>query len=220
MHSSGKILVSLALYFFGSLLFGCVSSSNLVDTWHDATFKTQPLGKILVIAVKKDATKRRIWEDAFTGGLSKHGVAATASYQLFPDVPPDTDQVNSAVKAHGFDGILVILKLPTEINKSYVEGYTTTVQKVSYNPEYSSFNGPYWERYQTYYREIDHSGYVDSQSVARREIDVTTTGTNGRLIWSTTSRTPDPGVVVDVQNDIVDLVISQLDKQKIIKTVP
>ena len=81
-----------------------------------------PLAKMLVITVRKDLTKRRIWEDAFVNELAKHGVAATSSYGLFPDVPPDTNQVIATVKANGFDGILVVLMLPTETNKQYFKG--------------------------------------------------------------------------------------------------
>jgi hypothetical protein len=112
------------------------------------------------------------------------------------------------VQTNGFDGIVVILKLPTETNTQFIQGYTTTEQDMRY-----SF---YWQRYWTFYREIDHPGYVDTQTVAVRTIDVTTTGNHGRLIWSATSRTPDPGSVANVQGGITDLVISELAQRKFI----
>jgi hypothetical protein len=163
---------------------------------------------MLVISVRKDATKRRIWEDAFAGELAKHGVAVTSSYSLFPDAPPDTNQVVAAVQANGFDGILVILRLPKETNTYYIQGYTSTEQ-------YGRFS-PYWHRYWTYYREIEHPGYMDTQTVDIRAIDVTTTGNGGRLIWSATTRTPDPGSVTDVQQGIAGLVVSELAQRIII----
>ena len=163
---------------------------------------------MLVIAVGKNAAKRRIWEDAFSKGLADHGVTATQSYSLFAEAPPDTDQVAATVQANGFDGIMVILKLPTETNTQFIQGYTSTEQDMRY-----SF---YWQRYWTVYREIDHPGYVDTQTVAVRTIDVTTTGSKGRLIWSATSKTPDPGSVADVQGGIADLVISELEQRKFI----
>jgi hypothetical protein len=189
------------------LLSGCASSS-LVDKWYDPGFQAPPLTKMLVIAVGKNATKRRIWEDAFAKGLADHGVTATQSYSLFAEAPPDTDQVAATVKANGFDGIVVILKLPTETNTQFIQGYTSTEQDMRY-----SF---YWQRYWTVYREIDHPGYIDTQTVAVRTIDVTTTGSGVRLIWSATSRTPDPGSVSDVQGGITDLVISELTQRKFI----
>jgi hypothetical protein len=164
---------------------------------------------MLVIAVGKDASKRRIWEDAFVSELVKCGVVTTASYSLFPDAPPDSTLVSASVLEHGFDGILVILRLPTETDKQYIPGYTT------YSEQSIGFRS-YWQRYRTYYQEIDHPGYVDSQTVAIRAIDVTTTGDNGRLIWSARSRTPDPASVTDVQDGIADLVIPDLVQRHII----
>ncbi|MBN1758628.1 MAG: hypothetical protein JW863_09935 [Chitinispirillaceae bacterium] len=214
-----------------ALMCGCVSSS-LFDLWQDPYFKEPPLTRMLVIAARKDATKRRIWEDAFTGGLAEHGVAATSSYSVFPDSPPDTGQVINAVQSNGFDGILVVLNLPTDTNTTYVQGYTSIVQDTRFpSPAYRDVRYryhadnsisqdlryvTYWQRYRTYYHEIEHPGYADTQTVDIHAIDVTTTGNDGRLIWSATSRTPDPGSVTDVQRGIADLVLSKLSQRGII----
>jgi hypothetical protein len=218
MNSLLKAVAVAALGCLISQMCGCASSS-LVNVWHDPSFKAPPLSKMLVIAVRKDATKRRIWEDAFAGELVKHGVTVTSSYSLFPDAPPDTNQVIATVQTNGFDGVLVVLRLPTETDKQYIQGYTTIQQDVRNGPSYNSaYYSPYWQRYWTYYREIDHPGYVDSQKVAIRAIDVTTTGNGGRLIWSATSRTPDPGSVPDIQSGIAGLVIAELTQRGIISS--
>ena len=205
-----RLLKVIAVAALGGLIgsIGGCASSSLVDKWYDTGFQATPLTKMLVIAVGKNAAKRRIWEDAFSKGLAEHGVTATQSYSLFAEASPDTDQVAATVQANGFDGIMVILKLPTETNTQFIQGYTSTEQDMRY-----SF---YWQRYWTVYREIDHPGYVDTQTVAVRTIDVTTTGSKGRLIWSATSKTPDPGSVADVQGGIADLVISELEQRKFI----
>jgi hypothetical protein len=215
MNSLLKAVIVSALGCSVMFMSGCASSS-LVDLWHDSSFNAPPLHKMLVIAVRKDGTHRRIWEDAFAEELGKHGVTATPSYHLFPDSLPDTNQVIAAVQTNGFDGILVTLRLPKETNKLYIRGFTSIEHDVRYSPYYGPYYGPYWERYRTYYREVEHPGYVDSQTVAVRAIDVTTTGKNGHLIWSATSRTPDPGSVTDVQNGIAGLVISDLAQRSMI----
>jgi hypothetical protein len=216
MNSLLKAVAVAALGCLIGQMCGCVSSSSLIDIWHDPSYKAPPLSKMLVVAVRKDATKRRIWEDAFSGELVKRSVAATSSYSLFPDAPPDTNQVIATVEANGFDGVLVILSSPTETNKQYVQGYTTTEHNVRYLPNNSAYYNPYWPRYLTYYREIEHPGYIDSQKVDICAIDVTTTGKGARLIWSATSRTPDPGSVTDVQRGIAGLVTAKLTQRSII----
>jgi hypothetical protein len=207
MRLFGKIFAATILGFVMFHVFGCASSS-LVDIWHEPSYQAPPLAKILVITVRKDATKRRIWEDAFVAELAKHGVTATTSYSLFPDAPPDSEQAKTTVQANGFDAVLVVLRLPEETNRQYVQGYSTTAQFLRYST--------YWQRYITYYQEIDHPGYVDSQAVAVRAIELTTTGNNGRLIWSATSKTPDPGSVPDLQSGIAGLVATELTKRGII----
>lgn len=202
------------------LTSGC-ASSNLVDIWHDSSFQSQPLSKMLVIAVQGNAVRRRIWEDAFAGGLALHGVAATASYKLFPNAPPDTSQIGATVQANGFDATMVILTLPTETEKQYVNGYVITEQDMNnrlyYSDDYHDRGyGPYWRRYGSYYSEIVHPGYVDSQKVAVHSIDVNTTGDDGRMIWSATSRTPEPGSVANLQQGIAGLVITRLAHRNII----
>jgi len=208
MKLFSTVVAATALGFLMMLILGCASSSNLVNVWHDPSYQAPPLGKVLVISVRKDATMRRIWEDAFTTELAKHGVVSTSSYGLFPDAPPDTNQVIATVQANGFNAILVILRLPSETDRQYVQGYTTTEQVMHFST--------YWQRYITYYQDIDHPGYVDSQAVAVREIDLTTTGNNGKLIWSATSRTPDPGSVPDLQRGVAGLATSELTKRGII----
>ena len=214
-----------------SRMCGC-TSSRLVDMWHDPAFQAPPLNNMMVIAVMKDAAKRRIWEDAFSGELMKHGVAVTTSYNLFPDAPPDSNQVLKTVEANRFDGILVILSLPSDISSQYVKGYTTIEhdyrslspahRRIRYAYKKSSAVQEdvryisYWQRYWTHYREIEYPGYFDTLTTDIRAIDVTTTGNSGRLIWSATSRTPDPGSVADVQKRIVSLVIYELTQHNII----
>lgn len=207
MKISTKAVVGVVFGCLIGLMCGCPSSS-LVNIWHESSFKTPPLSKMLVISVRKDPAKRRIWEDAFVNEFKKHNVAATPSYNFFPDTLPDTSLIMETVKSNGYDGILVILKIATIVDTHFVKGYTTTDLDVSY------IN--YWQRYWPYYREISHPAYIDTQSVDVRTIDVATTGENGHLIWSATSKTPDPGSVTDVQQGIAALVVGNLAQRKMI----
>ena len=100
-----KLLIAAILYCLMILIESC-SSSKLVDIWNDTSFQEPPLKKILIIAVRRDPVQRRIWEDAFVRELSRYSVYSTASYNLFPNELPDTNQVAETVQEKGFDGIL------------------------------------------------------------------------------------------------------------------
>lgn len=152
--------------------------------------------------------QRRIWEDAFTIELAKHDVTANPSYREFPDSVPDTNQVDLIVRSNNYDGVLLIRRLPTETTTQYLQGYMTKEQDMRYDRRRDKFV--------TYYRDMEHGGYVDSQMVDIRAIDVWATRNEGQLIWSATSKTPEPNSAQTVRPEIVKLVMSELTQQGII----
>jgi hypothetical protein len=204
-----KLNPILTAIFCLMILMESCSSSQLVDVWNDPTYHESPLQKVLIIAVRKNSVQRRIWEDAFVAELSKHSVDATSSYHLFPDALPDTNQVSQTIQEKGFDGVLVIRHLPTETKTNYVPGYTASVPIQRYNV--------FRKKYDSYFLDVQHPGYVDSSIVYRRAIDVWVVRNDERMIWSATSNSPDRNTVKAVQNDIADLVIPELARNVIIR---
>ena len=204
-----QIILGAVLCFVAILIESC-SSSVLVDVWNDPSYREPPMKNLLVIAVRKEPVRRRIWEDAFVGELSHYGVHATASYNLFPNALPDTNQVAGIVQENGIDGILVNRPLNRETETHYVESNITTELKTRYNP----FRNIYF----TYYQDVQHPGYVDSQIVHRSAIEIWAMKDNERLIWAATSNTPESNSVESVQINIADLVIHELMQNAVIKS--
>ena len=204
-----KFIIAPVLCCLMILIESC-STSVLVDEWNDPSFHESPLNKILVIAIRKNPVQRRIWEDAFVREFSKKHVQATSSYKLFPDALPDTDQVIETVQKNGFDGILITRILQKETETHYVESYISTESKTRYNP--------FRNMYSTYYRDVEHPGYVDSSIVYRHAIDVWVIRDKERIIWGATSNTSEQNSVEAVQNDIASLVISELLQNSIIRS--
>lgn len=182
---------------------GC-STSGLVKQWSDPSYHGPALTKILIVAIRKDPTKRRVWEDAFSSGLAKLGVNATQSYRLFPDATPDSSHLAEAMADKNFDGIIITRWLPKERIAEYVAPSVTTEPETRYSARKQEFV--------TFYREIENPGYVDTQEIANRSIDVWIAGSDSRLIWSAVSETPEPATSEAVHRDIVGLVTSDLTK--------
>jgi hypothetical protein len=193
------------LFTSGLILFfvGC-SSSELVNTWSTHSFQAPPLTHMLVISFGGSPAQRRLWEDVFSEALARHAVAATASYTMFASVVPDTAQVDSLVLSQGFDGVLVTRWLPPETTPQYLQGYVTTEQELRYDR--------HTDRFVRYYRDLEHAGYVDSQKVNMRAIDVWSTGSDGQLVWSGTSKTPDGSPIQTRRPEISQLVMDELAK--------
>lgn len=209
MNLYKKIIIA-AVFCCSIILLESCSTSVLVDEWNDSSFHESPLNKILIIAIRKNPVQRRIWEDAFVRELSKKNVQATSSYKWFPEAVPDTDEVIETVQKNGFDGILITRILQKETETHYVESYITTESKIRYNP--------FRNMYSTYYRDVEHPGYIDSSTIYRRAIDVWVIRDKERIIWGATSNTPEQNSVEAVQNDIASLVISELLRYEFIKS--
>ena len=101
----------------------------------------------------KDRVRRRLWEDAFTQDLKLRGVTATPSYQLFPDAPPDTEDVIEAVQKNGYDAVLSSVRLPNDTRSTYFPGAVrwqpTTVRD-------------YYGYFHTYWRYLQDPGYSET----------------------------------------------------------
>ena len=192
---------------FVALFPGC-SSSRLTNEWRDPSFHGPPMGNVFVVCMKKNPIRRRLWEDGLVAELSEHRVVATASYRLFPDAIPDTDQIDDVVKERNYDGVLIVTKLQTQTTTRYIAGDTRTVPATRYDRLTRS--------YYTVYRQVQDSGYVETDKLVRHEIDVWTTSEGGRMIWSGTGEILDPTSGQDIRNEITGLIIPELGRQGII----
>ncbi len=117
-------VISAAVLVFGLAIHivGCGSSTSLVNMWRDPAFTRGPMNNMLVIAIKKDPIRRRLWEDRFAADMTLRGVTVTPSYRLFPDAIPDTLQVVETVRAHKFDGVLTVRNTGTSTGHQLCPG--------------------------------------------------------------------------------------------------
>lgn len=203
--SSTAVLFALSI--LATLFFSC-ASSQLSNMWRDPSYSRGPVTSMFVIAMKKDPTLRRIWEDGFVSALAKYEVKAVPSYQIFPNDLPDTNQVGEEVRGKVYDAVLIVTKLPADTIKNYVPGYVTIEPVVQYNP--------WLNEYYTRYQNVYFPGYTETENVVRHEVNVWTTGGGGQLIWSGTGDVVDPSSSQDVNAQIVRLIVPELARQGII----
>ncbi len=186
------------------------SSSKLVNMWKDPEHPQQPAMSTLVISVNRDATRRRMWEDAFVADLAEAGVKAVASYRDFPTALPDTQQVVNQVKRNGYESVLIVLGLGSETQQNYVPGYVTTMP-VTY---YSNWTGYYG----AYYQNVYTPGYTTTDSIVRQRIDVWSVDEGGVLVWTGTTETMNPSSGDQIRREVTGLVVPELKKRGVIAT--
>jgi len=180
----------------------CASNSSLVNMWRDPQGPPQPMNNVLVVAMRRNETMRRVWEDAFVHELQDRGVQGVPSYRLYPEHAPDTTEIADAARNSRFDGVIAIHALGTQTQQRYVPGYTTLEPVTRHNP----WTG--W--YHTYYADVYNPGYVESEQVIRYQVDVFSTADNGDLVWSGITETIDPRSDVAVNREITRLIVPEL----------
>jgi len=202
-----RATLKILLYFIAALFGGC-ASGTLSNMWRDPSFSSGPMTNILVIAVRNDPVRRRLWEDGFVAELGKHRVTATPSYRLFPDALPDTQQCIAAIQTNGYDGVLVTRRLGVDTVATYVPGYTKDTVITRYN-QWSNM-------YFTYYRKEQVPGYTETELTARHEVNVWTTKGLSRMVWSAVGGIVQTGSKESVNKEIVGLIVPELEGQGII----
>ncbi len=191
------------------LTVGC-APTELVNVWRDPSIARPQITKLLVISLRKDATRRRMWEDAFANELANYGVAATPSYRAFPKSAPDTAAMRDALKSNEYGGVLTVTPLSPTMEQRYVPGYWAG------GPDDYWF-GPQWDRYYRWWWYYQQPGYVETYTFTRNEIDVYLTHNGGEtMVWSGTSDQTDPATMEEIRLSVAEQVVRKLAKQGII----
>ncbi len=191
-----------------AVIAGCGSSSSLVNLWKAPDAPERPMRSVLVVSMQREATMRRVWEDRFVTELGKHGVDAVPSYRLFPNAPPDTDDLVRAVDSRRLDGVVAIHRLPNETDTHYVPGYTTVTPYQRYNP---------WTGYyHTHYVEEYNPGFTETDTIVRYEVDLWSPRQDEGLVWSGVTETINPGSTADVNREVSRLIVPEMGKSGVL----
>lgn len=121
------ILRAAALACATVALVNCSATSELNGVWvNPEAGQRVPVRSVLVVAINRDPTARRIYEDAMVAQLATRGITARASYKVLPeDVAPSPPTIETAVRNAGVDCVLVsrVLRETTEIRVSSRHAY-------------------------------------------------------------------------------------------------
>jgi len=187
---------------------GCGASSKMLTSWGDPAFTSGPLKNVIVMAIREDAIKRRVWEDAYVQTLGARGVRATTSYSLWPEGFPDTLTVRNTLREGGYDGVLVTLITETKAQSYYVPGTAT------WQPTGGYYD--YYGRYRTAYEQVTTPGYTETTELRQDRTDIWTAARpgeeHGKLVWSGVNETADPPPPADLAKIISQQVVDAAAK--------
>jgi hypothetical protein len=210
--TSGWRWAPTTLLFAVVLMAACSSSTRATTTTipqyyrvpgHDAVvFKS-----LLVMGVGEDEDMRRLFENAFAQALGSDGTNAEPSWQRLPQSTLlSAQEIDTAIDAGGFDGVVVTRLVRVDDEREWVEGRTIRVQRARLFEGY----------YQGSYKLVHEPGYYQGSKTYRLETNLYSVS-DGVLVWSAESATVDPKSAEDGIGSMTQTVATKLKEHGLIR---
>ena len=191
--------------FFGVFMIAC-AGTKLTHTRLDETYQGKPVSNILVIAITHNKENRQSFEDKFVAQLKAVGIEAVSSVDVIP-IPPDMElkkeEILKAVNKFKNNAVIITHLVGVEEKESYVP------------PE--RHRGGYYGYYGWAYNHTHEPGYYLSKTLVRLATNLYDVKTE-KLIWSGQSETLDPGSINQIIDDVIDVLIKDLQKNRLLPT--
>jgi hypothetical protein len=185
--------------FFSFLITSCSGTgTRLTSISVNESLLGKPVFNILVIGIAPDnkEQERRWFEDRFVERLKATGTQAISSGNAIP-IPSilmlKKEDIIEAVKKYNNDAIIV-------------------THSVGYDEEDSSYGVPYYTYYGQAYVNYRRPAYSDMNTTYRFQTNLYDVKTE-KLIWSGTSETFDPDSTMQVIDNVIEVVITDLQKK-------
>ena len=187
-------------------LVSCGPSTKIEKSWMEpgASVTASAPNKVLVIAMVKDETSRRVIEDQLVKRVSGTGVA---SYTLVSTdmLKEASDEALKKILTDGkFTHVILMRLADVEKETSYVPGTTT------------SFYGGYGRYYGYGAGMYSTPGYYTTDKNYFVETTVYSINPD-KLLWTGTTKTVNPSKVEKTVNDIADVVTEKMKKDGFLK---
>jgi hypothetical protein len=156
------------------------------------------------VGIQRDAGRRRLWESSMVAALMRQHIAATPSYQYFPDRAPTAAQLAATASREGFDGVLAT---------HFVGASQQTYGYAGFGPGWGWGWGWGWPGY---WGGLYGPDYLESDYRADFQTDVFTVANGGRLIWSGITRSVDLSSSSATTDQISRVLVPELVQQGIL----
>jgi len=188
------------------LIAGCSPSTKIVKSWQEpnATLQANATNKILVIAMVKDETSRRVIEDELVKRMNKNAVA---SYTFVtPDMLKEAsgEKLSDKLSQDKYNYVVLIRLADIEKETSYVPGTTT-----GYYGGYGRYYGYGAGMYSTPGYYTTDKNYFIETTVYSVDPD--------KLLWTGTTKTVKPDKIKKAVNEIADVVSDKMRKDGFLK---
>jgi PII-like signaling protein len=191
------------LFSFVFLIISC-AGTKLTHTQVNEAYKGKPVSDILVIAITGNEDTRRSFEREFVARLKSAGVEAISSEDAIPmpaNLKMKKEAILNTVNQFENDAVIITHLIDKEKKEVYTRGGSA----------HRGFYGFYHSRYS----DAHNPGYSSTSKTVRVETNLYDVKTE-KLIWSGQSKTRSKDSKNRIINDVVKVVISDLQDNKLI----
>lgn len=194
-----KLLFVLAVF-----VAACSPSTKIEKTWRDpgTTINSGSYNKVLVAALLKNETTRRIVEDQLVQKLNGKGVASYNYYTEKEVTEEKATNFRDKLAAEGFDGAVVMRLVDIEKETNWVPNAP------NFPPYYGRFGRYYYNSWNSFY----NPGYYTTDKIYNVETNVYSIKQD-KLIWSGLTSTVNPSKAEKMFNDIADVVSARMRQE-------
>ena len=212
-----------AVLFLSMFMFSC-SSTNIISSWTNETYESQPYKKVLVLAVSEKLSDRTAFEGNLVKALREEGVNAFSSLSLFPKelsgTPPSKEVITAALVEQGVDGIFIISLADIKEEERYVPPTTYTEPVRTYNnqpsyhhTDYPYYNTGYYNYYSTQYRTVTEPGYTINTTYVYLETNFYNVEKN-MLVWTAQSESIDPTSASKLSDQYTKVIVRAMHQDR------
>jgi len=206
-----KVLAIFVVLATAGLLVG--KSSKLLMSWKNPSYIAEKkFHRVLALGLSNKAEVRADFEDALAAQLSSQGYEAIPGNTILlrpPGTQLDLNYLREQIRANQIEAVVVSRLVKVDETVTYVPG---TAYYVPY-PYYNTFYGYYG----TLYPVVYSSGYLQKEKKVRVETNLyVTSGPDGQLIWTGTTDTFNPSNVHKAIKGLVNLVVTQMQKEQVL----
>ena len=188
-----------------ALMFAGCAATELVNQWSNPAYTSPSFKRVMVIAVTRQASIRRNFEDEFVTQLKAAGVDAVPSYQYIQDEGQvEEPLLNKAVLAAGADAAIITRLVRREQKTDITPGFYQPAPTFGFYGWYSSGWVGYYEPPRVYQYEV----YTSETSL----YDVR----KNQVVWTGTAQTTAPGDINKEIRDYAEIMIQALKEKKLI----
>jgi len=197
------LILALVLLFQLCLGTACAPVKTL-DVWKDESY-SQPLHKVLVIAVAKQDYIRNQFENVLVNKLKDKGVDALPSFEVLPQTGEklDRDSVVAKVKELGIESVIVARSISQKEITNHQYGGVIMGGVAVYNNGWYGYSYGY-----TYDRAYD----TDYVTVSTKLYDVN----NEKPVWSYLAQVKVEDSRQAAVNKFVPMIVQELEKSKLL----